>query len=101
KFCIIPVLKAKQMDTLKNISFTVTVKANSPNTLDATVGEATSLFRNVRGLNIHKPDNFEISRSDSVQKELSGQIAGMTAGGVVIGIITLLGAAIGLMNIML
>ncbi|WP_426669625.1 ABC transporter permease [Mucilaginibacter sp. McL0603] len=101
KFCIIPVLKAKQMDTLKNISFTVTVKASSPNTLDATVGEATSLFRNVRGLNVHKADNFEISRSDSIQKELAGQIAGMTAGGVVIGVITLLGAAIGLMNIML
>jgi putative ABC transport system permease protein len=101
KFCIIPVLKAKQMDTLKNISFTVTVKASSPNTLDATVGEATSLFRNVRGLDIHKADNFEISRSDSIQKELSGQIAGMTAGGAVIGVITLLGAAIGLMNIML
>jgi putative ABC transport system permease protein len=101
KFCIIPVLKAKQMDTLKNISFTVTVKASSTNTLDATVGEATSLFRNVRGLNVHKADNFEISRSDSIQKELSGQIAGMTAGGAVIGIITLLGAAIGLMNIML
>jgi putative ABC transport system permease protein len=101
KFCIIPVLKAKQMDTLKNISFTVTVKASSTNTLDATVGEATSLFRNVRGLNVHKADNFEISRSDSIQKELSGQIAGMTAGGAAIGIITLLGAAIGLMNIML
>jgi putative ABC transport system permease protein len=101
KFCIIPVLKAKQMDTLKNISFTVTVKASSTNTLDATVGEATSLFRNVRGLNIHKADNFEISRSDSIQKELAGQIAGMTAGGAAIGIITLLGAAIGLMNIML
>jgi putative ABC transport system permease protein len=101
KFCIIPVLKAKQMDTLKNISFTVTVKANSPAALDATIGEATSLFRNVRGLNISNADNFEISRSDSIQKELSGQIAGMTAGGAAIGIITLLGAAIGLMNIML
>jgi len=101
KFCIIPVLKAKQMDTLKNISFNVTVKVNNTSALDATIGEATSLFRNVRGLNISNPDNFEISRSDSIQKELSGQIAGMTAGGVVIGIITLLGAAIGLMNIML
>lgn len=101
KFCIIPVLKAKQMDTLKNISFNVTVKANSPDVLDATIGEATSLFRNVRGLNISQADNFEISRSDSIQKELSGQIAGMTAGGAAIGIITLIGAAIGLMNIML
>ena len=101
RFCIIPVLKAKQMDTLKNISFTVTVKVNTPGALDATIGEATSLFRNVRGLNVGRADNFEISRSDSVQKELSSQIAYMTIGGAVIGIITLLGAAIGLMNIML
>ena len=101
RFCIIPVLKAKQMDTLKNISFTVTVKVNTPGALDATIGEATSLFRNVRGLNVGRADNFEISRSDSVQKELSNQIAYMTIGGAVIGIITLLGAAIGLMNIML
>jgi putative ABC transport system permease protein len=101
RFCIVPVLKAKQMDTLKNLSFTITVKVNNPAALDATIGEATSLFRNVRDLNISNADNFEISRSDSIQKELSGQIAGMTAGGLVIGIITLLGAAIGLMNIML
>ena len=101
RFCVIPVLKAKQMDTLKNITFTVTVKVNTPGALDASIGEATSLFRNVRGLNIGQADNFEISRSDSVQKELSGQLAYMTIGGAVIGIITLLGAAIGLMNIML
>ncbi len=101
KFCIVPVLKAKQMDTVKNMSFSVTVKANSAASLDATIGEATSTFRNVRGLNIRKADNFEISRSDSIQKELGSNIAAMTAGGVVIGVITLLGAAIGLMNIML
>lgn len=101
KFCIIPVLKAKQMDTTKNPTFTVTVRVNTPGALEASIGEATSLFRNVRDLNIANADNFEISRSDSIQKELSGQIAGMTAGGLAIGIITLLGAAIGLMNIML
>lgn len=101
KFCIIPVLKAKQMDTVKNPTFTITIKVNNPGALDASIGEATSLFRNVRDLNIANPDNFEISRSDSIQKELAGNIAGMTAGGVTIGIITLIGAAIGLMNIML
>lgn len=101
KFCIVPVRKAKQMDTTKNPTFTITVKVNNAGALDATIGEATSLFRNVRDLNIANADNFEISRSDSIQKELSGQIAGMTYGGVVIGIITLIGAAIGLMNIML
>jgi putative ABC transport system permease protein len=101
KFCIIPVLKAKQMDTVKSPSFPITIKVSGPGVLDATIGEATSLFRNVRDLNIANADNFEISRSDSIQQELSGQLAGMTAGGAAIGIITLIGAAIGLMNIML
>lgn len=101
KFCVIPVLKAKQIDSTKNASFTVTIKVTSPAALDATIGEATSLFRNVRGLNVVNQDNFEISRSDSIQKELAGQLAGITVAGFAIGIITLIGAAIGLMNIML
>jgi putative ABC transport system permease protein len=101
KFCIIPVLKAKQIDAATNPSFTVKIMVNSPAALDASIGEATSLFRNIRDLNIANPDNFEIERSDSIQQELSGQLTGMTVGGAAIGIITLIGAAIGLMNIML
>jgi putative ABC transport system permease protein len=101
KFCIIPVLKAKQIDTVSNPSFTITVKVNNPAALDASIGEATSSFRNIRDLNVTKPDNFEITRSDSIQQELSGQLTGMTVAGFAIGIITLIGAAIGLMNIML
>ncbi len=101
KFCVIPVLKAKQIVTTANPSFSVTVMVNSPEAIDASIGEATSLFRNIRDLNIGQPDNFNITRSDSVQQELSGQLAGMTIAGFAIGIITLIGAAIGLMNIML
>ena len=101
KFCVIPVLKAKQIVASSNPSFTITIMVNSPQALDASIGEATSLFRNVRDLNVTNPDNFEIQRSDSIQQELSGQLAGITWGGAGIGIITLIGAAIGLMNIML
>ena len=101
KFCVIPVLKAKQLVTKANPSFTVTIMVTNPGALDATIGEATSLFRNIRDLNVANPDNFEIERSDSIQQELSGNLSAMTAGGAAIGIITLIGAAIGLMNIML
>lgn len=101
KFCIIPVLKAKQIVSTSNPSFTITIMVGSPDALDASIGEATSLFRNIRGLNIANEDNFEIERSDSIQQELSGQLTGMTIAGFAIGIITLVGAAIGLMNIML
>jgi putative ABC transport system permease protein len=101
KFCIIPVLKAKQIVDTTNHSFSITVKVSNPEALDASIGEATSLFRNIRGLKVANSDNFEIERSDSIQQELSGQLTGMTIGGFAIGIITLIGAAIGLMNIML
>ena len=101
KFCIIPVLKAKQIAGTTNPSFTITIMVGSPEALDASIGEATSLFRNIRDLNIANDDNFEIERSDSIQQELSGQLTGMTIAGFAIGIITLIGAAIGLMNIML
>jgi len=101
KFCIIPVLKAKQIIATTNPSFTITIMVSTPTALDATISEATSLFRNIRDLNVASEDNFEIERSDSIQQELSGQLTGMTIAGFAIGIITLIGAAIGLMNIML
>lgn len=39
--------------------------------------------------------------SNGLVEELTGLISGITSGGIFIGIITLLGASIGLMNIML
>jgi putative ABC transport system permease protein len=101
KFCVIPVVKANQLKDSTHTSFTITIKVNNPAALDASIGEATSLFRNIRSLNVGNDDNFEIERSDSIQAELSGQLSYMTIGGATIGIITLVGAAIGLMNIML
>jgi putative ABC transport system permease protein len=100
KFCVIPVVRAKQL-VGANPTFSIIIMVSSPDALDASIGEATSLFRNIRGLDIAKPDNFEIVRSDSIQQQLSGNLTGMTWGGAIIGIITLIGAAIGLMNIML
>jgi putative ABC transport system permease protein len=101
KICVIPVLKAKQIVTAANPSFTINVKVGGPEVLEATIGEATSLFRNVRGLSVTNDPNFEIQRSDSFQQQLSGQLAGITIAGIAVSLITLIGAAIGLMNIML
>lgn len=101
KFCVIPVLKAKQVDTVSNPSLSITVDALASASFDATKGEAISTFRNVRGLAVVNPDNFEISSSESIQAEATQNLAGMTIGGITISIITLLGASIGLMNIMM
>jgi putative ABC transport system permease protein len=99
--CIIPVGKAKQISTNPNPTYTITVMVDSPAEEEAAIGESISLFRNVRGLRIGQDDTFEISRSDSIQQQLSTQINGIQAAGFGIGLITLIGAAIGLMNIML
>jgi putative ABC transport system permease protein len=101
RLCTIPILKAKQISNITNPSFAVTVMVTRGGSFDASIGEATSLFRNIRSLPVGSADNFEITRSDSVQQQLSGQLTGMTWAGFGIGIITLIGAAIGLMNIML
>jgi putative ABC transport system permease protein len=101
RLCLIPIFKAKQIVAVANPSFAITVMVTNASVFDASIGEATSLFRNVRSLTIGSPDNFEITRSDSIQQQLAGQLSGMTYAGFAIGIITLIGAAIGLMNIML
>ncbi|MDB5029553.1 ABC transporter permease [Mucilaginibacter sp.] len=101
RLCTIPILKAKQIAAISNPSFAITIMVNTAGGFDASIGEATSLFRNIRGLTVANKDNFEITRSDSVQQQLAGQLSGMTIAGFAIGIITLIGAAIGLMNIML
>lgn len=101
KLCIIPLFKAKQISTNPNPTYTITVMTTTATEEDAAIGEATSLFRNIRGIRIGQDNNFEISRSDSIQQELGKVMDSFRVGGLVIGIVTLLGAAIGLMNIML
>lgn len=99
--CIIPLFRAKQISTNPNPTYTISVMVDTPGEQLAAIGESTSLFRNIRGLRVYQDNTFEISRSDSIQQQLATQLNGISAAGFGIGIITLLGAAIGLMNIML
>lgn len=101
KQVIIPIFKAKQITTSTSPTYTISVMVGSAQQLDETIGEATSLFRNIRDLPIGREDNFEITRSDSVQQQLSTQMSTIKWAGFGVALITLIGAAIGLMNIML
>src|SRR5690606_13280525 len=58
-------------------------------------------YRPIRRLTPSKEDNFVIDKSDSFVEMLLTQLSWLTISALVIGFITLLGAAIGLMNIML
>lgn len=101
KICIIPLLRAKQVMTMANPSYTISVISDDPVQMENAIGEATALFRNLRNLKIADEDNFEITKSDAIAQTLVENLKFVRIGGIVIGAITLIGAAIALMNIMI
>jgi len=84
-----------------NASFTIQVKVPDIKLMDGAIGEATGIFRPIRRLNVSEEDNFVIDKSDSIVEMLMRNLSFITIAAVLIGVITLAGAAIGLMNIML
>jgi len=97
----VPLLKAKQINTNANPSYTITVIVPNNDMMENVIGEATALFRNIRKVKINESNNFEITKSDAIAQTLFEQMSYIVLGGIAIGIITLIGASIGLMNIML
>ena len=59
------------------------------------------VFRAVRRLAPYDDTDFRITRSEAVVEELDSMMRTLTAAAVIIGLITITGAAVGLMNIML
>jgi putative ABC transport system permease protein len=84
-----------------NASFNIQVKVNDIKLLDAAIGEAEGVFRPIRRLATTEDINFAVDKSDAFVNMLLNSISFITYSAVTIGVITLVGAAIGLMNIML
>lgn len=75
--------------------------APSASFIPAVEGRAIQIMRSVRKLSPKEEDNFFIVHSDSVANSLLENLGMVTVVAFIIGIITLLGASIALMNIML
>lgn len=101
KVAIIPLTNARQYFSRPDMSFTISVMAKNVHWLELALGEATGLFRKIRGVPVGEDDNFEITKADSLASMLIALTSKASMGFIIIGIITLVGAAIGLMNIML
>lgn len=97
----VPLLKAKLINSNANPSYTITVIVPSNDIMDNVIGEATAEFRKIRKIRVTDPNNFEITKSDAIAQTLFEQMQAVVWGGIAIGMITLLGASIALMNIML
>lgn len=83
------------------MSYVIAVMTDDIKKVQVAMGEAEGVFRGVRKLATTEENNFVLDRNDSVAEKAMNSLGMISLTAVVIGFITLLGAAIGLMNIML
>lgn len=101
KSCIVPLSNVRQYFSKPNMSYSISVMAKDSKNLDAAIEEATGIFRIIRKVGIGEESNFEIAKSDNLANMMVSNIQYVTLAATIIELITMLGAAIGLMNIML
>lgn len=97
----IPLMNAKKIYGTPTKSYNVTVAVNNSADIDDVVSNAIGVMRNVRHLKAAQKNDFEIRKSDSILEKLKEMTSTLRLATIVIASLTLLGAAIGLMNIML
>jgi len=101
QICLMPVTAARQYFSRPNMNFNITIMPVNPVNLDVMAGEAEGVFRVVRNLDPRDESDFNVVKSDSILNMLLENIRYVTLAATLIGIVTLFGAAVGLMNIML
>lgn len=97
----IPVIKANQMAEGRGLWYELTIGISDPSKMDYAMGEATGLMRKIRGDDVGQENSFQLEKSETLAQNLESITSGLRMAGVGIGFITLLGASIALMNIML
>lgn len=97
----IPLRLANQLSRGQGLYYEITVGINDPSQLEYAMGEATGIMRSIRRDRIGQDNSFELESSQALQQRMDDIVGYFQAGGFGIGFITLLGACIALMNIML
>jgi putative ABC transport system permease protein len=97
----VPITRAKR--DMKNMqdNCMINVAVDKVLDLDESISEAYTLMRRIKRLKPGEDENFVIQQSTAMAKEALENIKMVSGVGTVIAIITLLGAAVSLMNIML
>lgn len=101
KRALIPLMDGKRYYASQNQNYGVTVSVRDALEMDKAENYTIGLFRNVRRLQSVQENDFEIFKSDSLVSTIRENTTKLRVGAIAIGLMTLLGAAIGLMNIML
>ena len=101
KIVVTPFNNIRRHFASSQASYTLAIEVNDLKKMDLAIGEATAVFRPIRKLTVKDSDNFYIDKSDSIAESLLTNLGFLEKGTIGIAFITLIGAAIGLMNIML
>jgi putative ABC transport system permease protein len=98
---LIPTQVARSLFSAPNINYDLDVMVTNEALLDEAVDDAIITMRRVRKLSPVEKENFGIERSDDLIQTLLSNTAVLGISAWVIGIITVFGSSIALMNIML
>jgi putative ABC transport system permease protein len=98
---MIPIQVARSLFTAPNINYTMSVMVAKKELLDQAIDNANSVMRRIRKLSPVKDNNFAVVRSDDLINRILGITKYLGFASWLIGIITILGSSIALMNIMI
>lgn len=98
---IIPLQIARSIYTQPNINYNLRVNVLKQELLGDAINEATLVMRQIRKLNPVEENNFGIQRSDELINQILSITIALNVAAIAIGIITIFGSSIALMNIML
>jgi putative ABC transport system permease protein len=101
RIVLIPLLNARRFYATERTNFKIHVQVPFEASLEEAQEYAIGVMRNVRGMRVGEENDFEITFSENLVSIIRENTATLRIGAVSIGFITLIGAAIGLMNIML
>jgi putative ABC transport system permease protein len=97
----IPITNVRSVFSYPQQTFSITIMPLHPQQTEEAISEAEGTFRLVRRLSPSDESDFNIDHSDAIVQEMMRMMGYATVAAIVIGLITLLGATVGLMNIML
>lgn len=98
---VAPISRLLDIYGARGRSLSIEIRAPSVQLLQATMDEAAGLLRTIRKVPPGEENDFEIVTNESLLSAVTSFTKYLTIGGAGIGLITLLTAGIGIMNIML
>jgi putative ABC transport system permease protein len=101
RMVLLPLETGRRTGGNQTLTYDITTAVKNPVDLENIMGEATGLMRMIRQDKPGQAESFEIRTSESLASRLDNIASYLRIGGGVVGFITLLGASIGLMNIMM